>query len=146
MFRIAFPEHQFRFRQQDAVRYIFDFIRKKYVVLTPEEWVRQHILVYFCEVMHYPAGLISVEKEIRVNQLKKRYDIVVYDRDHKPWMLVECKEQAVSLKEDTLQQLLRYHNYLQCPYWMLSNGSEHFCGKLEGGKVNWLEGLPAYNG
>lgn len=145
MFALSFPEHTFRYRQRDSKRYIFDFIRKKYVLLTPEEWVRQHILVYLCEVMQYPKGLISVEKEIAVNGLKKRYDIVVYSADHKPWMLVECKEPQIPVSESTLQQLLRYHQTLQCPYWMLSNGSQHYCAAVHGQEVLWLEGLPAYN-
>lgn len=145
MFSIVFPQHDFRYRQQEGVRYIFDFIRKKYVVLTPEEWVRQHILLYLCEVMQYPKGLISVEKEIRINNLKKRYDIVVYDYDHKPWMLIECKEPETTIQESTLQQLLRYHSVLQCPYWMLTNGSHHFCASVSAGKVSWLDGLPAHN-
>jgi hypothetical protein len=145
MFSITFPEHQFRYRQQDGQRFIFDFIRKKYVVLTPEEWVRQHILLYFCEVLQYPKGLISVEKEIKVNNLKKRYDIVVYDHGQQPWMLVECKESGTPIKEDTLQQLLRYHHVLQCPYWMLSNGTQHFCAAVAGAQVSWLDALPAYD-
>lgn len=144
MFSIKFPEHQFRYRQQDGQRFIFDSIRKKYVVLTPEEWVRQHILVYFTEVLLYPKGLISVEKEIRVNNLKKRYDIVVYNHHQQPWMLVECKEPGTPIKESTLQQLLRYHHVLQCPYWMLSNGTQHFCAAV-GTQVSWLNELPAYD-
>ncbi|WP_118975471.1 type I restriction enzyme HsdR N-terminal domain-containing protein [Taibaiella koreensis] len=146
MISLVFPAHDFRLRQQDGKRYIFDPIRKKYVLLTPEEWVRQHLLVYFCEVMAYPRGLISVEKEIRVNQLKKRYDIVVYDYDHRPWMLIECKEPAVAVDERTLAQLLRYHSSLQCPYWMLSNGTQHFCAAVQDHKVSWLDQLPAHDG
>ncbi|WP_118952262.1 type I restriction enzyme HsdR N-terminal domain-containing protein [Taibaiella helva] len=146
MIALSFPPHEFRFRQQEGKRYVFDFIRKKYVVLTPEEWVRQHLLVYFCEVMAYPKGLISVEKEIKVNQLKKRYDIVVYDYEHRPWMLIECKEPAVPVSEHTLQQLLRYHSSLQCPYWMLSNGTQHFCATVREQQVSWLDQLPAHDG
>lgn len=145
MIQLTFPQHQFKFRQQENVRYIFDFIRKKYVILTPEEWVRQHILVYFCAVMQYPKGLISVEKEIRINNLKKRYDIVVYDYTHKPWMLVECKEPEVKISDSTLQQLLRYHNILQCPFWLLTNGAQHFCAAVEEGLVTWLPELPAHD-
>ena len=145
MFSIVFPEHQFKYRQQNGQQLIFDLIRKKYVVLTPEEWVRQHILVYFTEILQYPKGLISVEKEIRVNNLKKRYDIVVYDDEQQPWMLVECKESGIPIREETLQQLLRYHHVLQCPYWMLSNGAQHFCAAVSGTQVSWLNELPAYN-
>jgi hypothetical protein len=145
MFSLVFPQHNFKFRQQENVRYIFDFIRKKYVVLTPEEWVRQHILLYLCEEMKYPKGLISVEKEIKINNLKKRYDIVIYDYDHKPWMLVECKEPETLIKDATLQQLLRYHNSLQCPFWLLTNGAQNFCAQVKEGQVAWLTALPAHD-
>jgi hypothetical protein len=145
MFQLSFPPHDFKIRQQENGRYIFDFIRKKYVILTPEEWVRQHILIYLCEVMQYPKGLISIEKEIKINNLKKRYDIVVYDYEHKPWMLVECKEPGVAVSDVTLQQLLRYHNVLQCPYWFLTNGANHFCAEVKDNTVKWLASIPAHN-
>jgi len=145
MFPLEFPPHDFKIRQEEKGPYIFDFIRKKYVLLTPEEWVRQHILVYFCEVMQYPKGLISVEKELKVNNLSKRYDIVVYDYDHKPWMLVECKEQGVPISDKTLQQLLRYHQVLQCPYWFLTNGGRNYCAAVCNGAVEWLRGLPPHD-
>ncbi|KAA5534756.1 type I restriction enzyme HsdR N-terminal domain-containing protein [Taibaiella lutea] len=145
MLHLIYPPHDFKIRQQENGRYIFDFIRKKYVMLTPEEWVRQHILVYLCEVMEYPKGLISVEKEIKINNLKKRYDIVVYDYDHKPWMLIECKEPDVPVSDITLQQLLRYHHVLQCPYWFLTNGANHFCAAVKDNTVKWLEAIPAHN-
>ena len=145
MLSFSFPPHDFKIRQQENGQYIFDFIRKKYVLLTPEEWVRQHILVHLCEVALYPKGLISVEKEIRINNLKKRYDIVVYDYNHKPWMLIECKEQNVPINDTTLQQLLRYHQQLQCPYWFLTNGVQHFCARVQNGTVSWLNHLPVHN-
>jgi hypothetical protein len=145
MIQLTFPQHDFKYRQQENVRYIFDFIRKKYVILTPEEWVRQHILIYLCESLKYPSGLISVEKEIKINNMRKRYDIVVYDYDHKPWMLIECKEPAVKITDTTLQQLLRYHNHLQCPYWLLTNGTQTFCAMVQDGAVSWLNALPTHN-
>jgi hypothetical protein len=145
MISLEFPPHDFKIRQQDNLRLIFDFIRKKYVVLTPEEWVRQHILVYLCEVMKYPQGLISVEKEIKINQLRKRYDIVVYNSEHKPWMLIECKEPGTAITEETLRQLLRYHSILQCPYWVLANGNQNYCAAVTSGKVDWLPALPVHN-
>src|SRR6218665_3318965 len=139
MFTLTFRQYPFRFRQQDDVRYVFDIIRKKYVVLTPEEWVRQHILHYLTEELKYPKGLLSVEKEIKINNLKKRYDIVVYDAEHKPWMLIECKEPEVQIGDPALQQLLRYHNALQCPYWFLTNGMQNFCACIQDGNISWLQ-------
>lgn len=114
-------------------------------MLTPEEWVRQNIIAYLMKVLNYPKGLISVEKEIKINTLKKRYDIVVYDYNHQPWMLIECKEPGVSIDDTTLQQLLRYHQVLQCPYWLLTNGEKNFCAALKDNKINWLPAIPAHN-
>ena len=145
MIQLAFPAYDFKIKQSENGRVIFDFVRRKYVVLTPEEWVRQNILVYLCEVMQYPKGLISVEKELKVNNLKKRYDIVVYDAAHKPWMLIECKEPDTAITDQTLRQLLAYYQVIQCPYWMLTNGRQNFCAGVLDNQVHWLTALPAYN-
>lgn len=145
MIPIDFPEYDFKIKEAAGGRYIFDFIRKKYVLLSPEEWVRQHILQYLITEMNYPKGLISVEKEVRVNKLRKRYDIVVFSPDRKPWMLVECKEPAVAITDKTLHQLLRYHQTLQCPFWMLSNGHHNYCAHTVNNEVEWLLTLPVYN-
>lgn len=145
MIPIVFPEYDFKIKQEGDRKYIFDLIRKKYVALSPEEWVRQHILHYLTGEMQYPKGLISVEKEIGVGRLRKRYDIVVFSPDRKPWMLVECKEPAVVLSDKTLLQLLRYHQTLQCPFWMLSNGRQHYCAQTLDAEPKWLSALPAYD-
>ncbi|HET8572827.1 MAG TPA: type I restriction enzyme HsdR N-terminal domain-containing protein [Edaphocola sp.] len=146
MIGLQFPAYDFRFQDRTQGRYIFDIIRKKYVFLTPEEWVRQNLLHYLIDQQGYPKGLISIEKEIKVNGLKKRYDMVVFDRSRRPWMLIECKEAQVSITDDVLRQLLRYHQVLQCPYWMLSNGRQNFCAAVAEGHVEWLSRLPFYNG
>lgn len=145
MISIPFPKPDFKIKQEGNGQVIFDSIRKKYVLLTPEEWVRQNIIHYLIKELAYPKGLISVEKEIRINNLRKRYDIVIYNYDHQPWMLVECKEPNVPLTDSTLHQLLRYHHALQCPYWFLTNGTQHFCAKVEDNHVEWLHGMPAHN-
>jgi len=145
MIPIVFPQYDFKIKQLEHTRYIFDLIRKKYVLLTPEEWVRQHILHYLIQEMAYPKGLISVEKEIKVNQLKKRYDIVVFDGLQQPWMLIECKSADVPISDKTLMQLMRYHQVLQCPFWMLTNGRQNYCAQVESGQVKWLPDLPVHN-
>lgn len=145
MINLQFENYPFQYKDEIKGRYIFDLIRKKYVLLQPEEWVRQNILHYLIKQMAYPKGLISVEREIRVNQLKKRYDIVVYDKERHPWMLIECKEWGVPITEKALNQLLSYHQVLQCAYWMLSNGNQHYCAQVNNGKVSWLSSLPDYN-
>ncbi len=145
MISLNFPEPEFTFKNEAGRTWILDTIRGRYIALTPEEWVRQNVLAYLCKVMGYPSGLISVEKELKFNQMKRRYDIVIYDNNRQPWMLVECKEPDTPINDITLRQLLQYHNVLQCPYWMLSNGKYHFCAAVKGGAVEWLTALPAYN-
>jgi hypothetical protein len=145
MISIAFQNYPFRYQNKENGKYIYDIIRKKYVLITPEEWVRQNLLHYLIQQQGYPKGLISVEKEIRVNQLRKRYDIVVFDKERMPWMLIECKKPEVPITEKTLSQLMRYHQVLQCSYWMLSNGIKTLCGKVEGGSAAWLSSLPLYD-
>jgi hypothetical protein len=145
MIAIPFPKPEFKIKHEGSGQFIFDIIRKKYVLLTPEEWVRQNLINYLIKELLYPKGLISVEKEIKINNLRKRYDIVVYDYDHKPWMLIECKEPGVAVSDVTLQQLLRYHHVLQCPYWFLTNGASHFCAEVKNNTVKWLEAIPAHN-
>lgn len=144
MIPIEFPRFDFTIREQEGHSFIFDFVRKKYIRLTPEEWVRQNICRYFVEVMHYPKGRLSLEKEIRVGRLKKRYDIVLYDPFLKPWMLVECKAPEVNVSPAVLNQLMQYHQVIQCPYWLLSNGVRNLCASIRSDDINWLTRLPLY--
>ncbi|MFT4062760.1 MAG: type I restriction enzyme HsdR N-terminal domain-containing protein [Edaphocola sp.] len=146
MFSLEFEAYPFRFSEQNGRRYIFDVARNKYVTLTPEEWVRQHLLYYFRQSMNYPKGLTAVERHVKVNGLNLRYDIVVYDSRQNPWMLVECKEPDVPITEKTMHQLLRYYRVLQCPYWLLSNGATNYCAAVKDGNISWLHKLPAYDG
>lgn len=145
MLNLQFEQYPFKYRDGENGRYIFCQIRRKYIFLTKEEWVRQNLIYYLIHRQGYPKGLISVEKGIIVNQLRKRYDIVVYDKTSKPWMLIECKEPDVAITEATLQQLLRYHSVLQCPFWMLSNGRQNYCATVQNGAVQWLSSLPSYD-
>lgn len=125
---------------------MFDPVRKTWVILTPEEHVRQYLLQYFIERMQYPATLIAVEKKIQVGNLSKRFDIVVYNREHMPWLLAECKAPDVMLTEKTLHQLLTYHNKMQCSYWLVCNGHSAYCADAtEIANIKWLEGLPRYD-
>lgn len=145
MMNLQFDQYPFRFQNKENGRHIFDIIRKKFILLTPEEWVRQNLLHFLIQQQGYPKGLISVEKEITLNQLKKRYDIVVFDKSRNPWMLIECKQPDVPITNNTLSQLMRYHQVLQCPFWVLSNGLETYCGAVSEGKVSWLSSFPLYN-
>lgn len=124
---------------------VFDPIRKKWLVLTPEEHVRQYILAYMTDKLQYPTGLMAVEKRITVGKLQKRFDIIVYNREHKPWMLVECKAPEVPISAQTLHQLLSYQQTTQCEYWVLTNGHQTFCADAcDVNNIQWLDSLPSY--
>lgn len=136
-----------RLKQEEGKTLVWDPVRKIWVVLTPEEHVRQYLLLYFIDVMQYPAALIAVEKKIQVGNLSKRFDIVVYNREHKPWLLAECKAPEVLLTEKALHQLLTYHNTMQCRYWLVSNGHSAFCADATDiHEIKWMDGLPGYDG
>ena len=92
MIKIEYPPYQPEIKKEQDKEFIFDAFRKRWILLTPEEWVRQNFLQYLVRVKNYPASLIAVEKELRLGEMKKRFDIVVYDAGSRPWMLVECKE------------------------------------------------------
>lgn len=145
MIVLDFSVVELKLRQEENKTTVFDSIRKKWLVLTPEEHVRQYIIQYLTQVLQYPAGLISVEKKITVGAMVKRFDLVVYDREHKPWMLVECKAPEIPVTEATLRQLLNYQRTIQCNYWLLTNGHQTFCANACNPKqITWLQELPPY--
>lgn len=123
MIVVQYPEPQFRMKKENGKQYIFDSIRKAWLLLTEEEWVRQNFVNYLTTQLNYPSTVIAVEKEISLNDLKKRFDILVYDKQHKPWMLIECKEPKVNLSEDVLQQVLRYNISVPVEYIVITNGT-----------------------
>lgn len=126
-------------------RLVFDVVRKKWITFTPEEHVRQAIVHYLLYQMNYPAGLIAIEKQIKFGTLNKRFDIVVYDPLHTPWMLIECKAPQIAVSENTLYQLLQYQSIVQCKYWLLSNGVETICADANNiHEINWLHELPEF--
>ncbi|MGN6533697.1 MAG: type I restriction enzyme HsdR N-terminal domain-containing protein [Ginsengibacter sp.] len=144
MIKIEFPKRQIKIEQRDGVNEIFDIIRKKWLILSPEEWVRQNILDYLLISKKYPASLISVEKEIKLGELKKRCDIVVYDRQANPWMIIECKEMNVSLSQKTMEQILRYHITLPAKYLIITNGIYSFGFMKKDGTFSETNVFPDY--
>ena len=124
---------------------VFDPLRKRYCTLTPEEEVRQKALYLLVEQLGVPAGLIAVEFSIKVNGLDKRCDAVVFGKDGKPLMILECKAASVKLTQKTLEQAVRYHSILQPKYLMLYNGQECYCFKSENGALEALDRLPLYS-
>lgn len=122
---------------------IWDKIRKKFVTLSLEEWVRQNFIAYLTKTKSYPAPLMAIEKEIRLGELKKRCDIVVY-KDSRPWMIIECKEPQVRLDEKVLRQILGYNMSLQVPYLVLTNGETTHGLRRTGGAPEFLTQIPDY--
>ena len=144
MIKIDFPKEQPSLRQRDNLKEIFDVVRKKWLVLTPEEWVRQNILLFLLFKMNYPASLIAVEKEIKLGELKKRCDIVIYSKTAIPWMIIECKEMNVSLSQKTMNQILRYHITLPARFLIITNGSFCFGFQKAGKDFIEIDDFPAY--
>jgi len=144
MIKIVYPPYQPRIKKEDDTEFIFDEVRRRWVVLTPEEWVRQNFLQYLVQVKKYPASLLAVEKEIQLGELKKRFDIVVYDALTKPRMIIECKEMNVTLDKQVLDQVLRYNITLRVPYLVITNGSFCFAFKNEDGQLTELSTLPSF--
>ena len=144
MIDIQFPEQPFKIKKLNDRDFIFDVFRKQWIVLTPEEWVRQNFLQYLVEVKKYPASLIAVEREILVGDLRRRFDIVVF-RDAKPWMIVECKELKVPLSEAVLKQALNYNVSLQVKYLVVTNGASTFAMHCNQKAHEWLVDLPAFD-
>ncbi len=123
MIPVHFPPHDFKVKQQEGRELVFDAFRKQWVVLTPEEWVRQNFLEWLVQACQYPASLISVEREIMLGDVRKRFDIAIYNRSGKPWLLVECKAMDIPLDEAVLHQVLRYNQALEVSYLVITNGS-----------------------
>lgn len=141
MLQINFPEHNFRIKKEKNRHTIFDEVRRRWVALTPEEWVRQNFLQYLIQAKNYPASLISVEKIIRVGDLSKRYDIVVY-KENLPWLIVECKESNTPVDVKVIEQVLRYNMALAIKYFVITNGNESFCYEISGDSFRELAALP----
>lgn len=146
MITIEYPPYRPKIKNDAGREFIFDEVRKKWVVLTPEEWVRQNFLQYLVQVKKYPASLIAVEKEIILGDIKKRFDIVVYDKTHQPFMIVECKEMEVKLDSKVLDQVLRYNITLQVPLLVVTNGQYCLGFSTEGGIMSSIDELPVASG
>ena len=144
MITVQFPEPDFLIKKEGEKRYVFDTIRKTWLLLTEEEWVRQNFVAYLVKVLHYPQTLIALEKEIALNGLKKRFDILVYDKEHKPWLMVECKAPSVRLSEEVLQQALRYNLSVPVSYIIITNGDASIAWEKEDGKLTLLQTLPQW--
>ncbi|GMQ24477.1 type I restriction enzyme HsdR N-terminal domain-containing protein [Algoriphagus sp. oki45] len=133
------PPFPTKIKEDNGKLLILDSLRKKYLVLTPEEWVRQHWINYLIEGLGYPKGLFSLEKGLKYNQLSKRTDLVVFDRKGATYLLVECKAPTVKINQNTLIQALTYNKPLNCPHIILSNGIQHICMSFDEKKREFLQ-------
>ncbi|MCV9933802.1 type I restriction enzyme HsdR N-terminal domain-containing protein [Flavobacterium sp. LS1R47] len=147
MQKLNFPSYIFRFKNSENKVSIFDEIRKKFIILTPEEWVRQHVVQFLMVEKKYPKSLINVEKVLKVNGLRKRYDIVVYNPDGTIYILVECKAPEVKISQATFDQIARYNMTMNAQFLTVTNGLHHYFCQMdfENEKYEFLRELPNYN-
>ncbi|MEI6489510.1 MAG: type I restriction enzyme HsdR N-terminal domain-containing protein [Bacteroidota bacterium] len=140
------PPYTFKLRENGSQTEIFDSFRKKYVVLTPEEWVRQNFLQFLVQERSFPAALIAVEIGLKYNRLNKRADILVYNKQGKPYLLVECKAPIVKISQDTFDQVARYNMAFGVKYMVVTNGINHFCCVMdyENSTYQYIENIPIF--
>jgi type I site-specific restriction endonuclease len=143
---LNFQSFHFKLKEEQDKTLIYDEVRSKYVVLTPEEWVRQHCIKYLSELKQVPAGLISVEKGITLNGKRLRYDAVVYSKKGNPMLLVECKAPEVQIVQETFNQIAAYNMELNVPFLWVTNGLKHFFCYIDKqqNKVQFLKELPNF--
>ncbi|MBC7948202.1 MAG: type I restriction enzyme HsdR N-terminal domain-containing protein [Chitinophagaceae bacterium] len=146
MLLVKYPEPSFRMKNEAGKEFIFDTLRRKWLSLTPEEWVRQNFIQYLVQVGNYPATLIALEKEIWLGELKKRFDVLVYNKNHEPWMIVECKAGSIRLNDATLQQALRYNLSVPVEYLLITNGEMTFGWHKRDGRLHVIDELPLWGG
>ena len=146
MQNLNFPTYNFRFKNSENKVSIFDDIRKKFIILTPEEWVRQHTVQFLLQDRNYPKSYLNVEKLIKLNDTVKRYDIVVFKPNGDLFLLVECKAPEVKITQNTFDQIARYNLKLKAEYLMVTNGLNHYFCQMdfENEQYIFLEGLPDF--
>jgi len=145
MYKLNLPDFNLTLRKEGGKVWIFDIIRKKYVVLTPEEWVRQHFIHYLINELSYPKSLFRIEGSLTFNKLQKRSDIVIHDRAGKPWLLIECKAPNIRLTQKAFNQVAVYNMTIGARFVAVTNGMIQYCFEtIEGGKANQLSEFPPF--
>lgn len=146
MQKLNLPAYEYRLKNAGGKVWIFDGIRKKFVVLTPEEWVRQHLVQYLIKQLNYPRALIKIESGLKFNKLGKRTDVVVLDRSGNYWMVIECKSPDQQITAATAFQAAIYNSSLRARYVLLSNGLQHFCFETDFSlnKVTAMNAIPFF--
>ena len=146
MFRLNLPQYEIKIGEKDGRRTIFDFLRRKYVALTPEEWVRQHFTHYLVEHLGYPKGLLGNEIELRIGEKRLRCDSILYNKVAQPQMIIEYKAPTIQILQRTFDQISAYNLLLRVDYLIVSNGLQHYCCQMdyEHQKYVFLRGIPEY--
>lgn len=143
--QLNLPQHDQRLKQEDGKPFIFCQVRKKFLVLTPEEWVRQHLISFLNQDLAYPLSLMKIEREVKGGQRGKRADLIVYNTSGKPQLLIECKAPTEKLGKKTFFQLGRYNRFVSATLLLISNGMQHFCCRVtEDNEFKFLEEIPPY--
>ena len=146
MFRLNLPQYEIKIGEKDGKRTIFDFLRRKYVSLTPEEWVRQHFTHYLTEHKGYPQGLMGNEVELHIGDKRLRCDTILYNKQGKPQMIIEYKAPNIQIQQKTFDQISVYNLLLHVDYLIVSNGLQHYCCKMDydNQKYLFLQDIPDY--
>ena len=146
MKKLNLPPYSFKIKSKENKLYIFDMLRKKNVILTPEEWVRQNFIQYLIVEKKYPKSLIAIEKQLKINNLNKRTDILIFDKNGKTNIIVECKAPKVKITQETFDQIARYNLGLNANYLIVTNGLQHYYCKMDHRlkKYNFLSDIPDY--
>jgi len=146
--KLNLPGFKFRFKQEGGQSFIFDDLRKKFVVLTPEEWVRQNFVKYLVEGKKYPPALMVVEKKVVINQLPQRFDLLVYHRNGQPFLIAEFKSPDIKITQQVFDQVVRYNMALKVECIVVSNGYNHFACRIDYIKndFSYLNEIPEYTG
>ena len=144
--QLNLPDTVLKTKLVEGITQVFDVVRKKYFKLTSEEWVRQNFIHYLNIEKNYPKGLMGVEKMIKYNNLQTRADIIIYNKEGSPTMIIECKAPNVKITQDTFNQIAKYNFKLKVPFLVVTNGMQHFCCKMDYEKnINcFLEEVPAF--
>ena len=146
MLALNFTAYPLKIKNSENKQHIFDILRKKYVLLTPEEWVRQHVIHYLINEKNCPPSLTAVERQFTLHALKKRFDILVFNKEAQPWLIVECKSPTVKINQEVFDQLARYNLKFDAQFLMVTNGIDHYFCSLDHQKqgYHFLKTLPTY--
>ena len=133
-----------KLKQENGKEYIFDIVRKKYILNQPEEWVRQHIIQYLNKEKGYPISLMAIERKQVMNNMNKRCDIICHNSNGKPVLLVECKAPNIKINKDAFNQGINYQTKIKAKYILITNGSTHYCFQIQNKQIHYLNKIPPY--